>query len=231
MQSNSKYPKQIQELSKSDIASPHWFVKLWKDSVGSKLISGFIILIISTLTGIIKNLIQGVSPFDVLRDLLFLKLELYLILIIIVIVIIVIWIINLYVDRNRPDKADFILGQIIGNITFKELFNSLNQHYVKLPKSLQSKKSKEINLLTCFAVYIRWFGIGIDWDNPGDQAHFLYYTVGPILLGYSLLERESKFSDSEAVKNDTLILSENGIKFYQLLNVYRTYKGDDLHEW
>ncbi len=228
---SEKVPEKIIVEKHEPLTSLNWFIRFWKDPVGSKLIAGFIIIILTSIYGFISSLFEKLSITEMFKNILNLKIELYIFLLIIIFSLILIWFINWLINRNKVDKYDFILKEGIGDVSFSELYNSLISHFVKTPPSLSDGKNNEIDLLTCFLLYIRKFGIGITWDHPGDQGIFMYYTIGPILIAYGLFDRVRNFRKNDTIQNDIIIISEKGRKFYQLLNIYRTYNKEEFHEW
>jgi len=228
---SKKVPEKIIVVEHKPLKSSNWFMRSWKDPVGSKLIAGLIIFIITAIYGLISNIIEKISLIEILKNILFLKIELYILLIIIICSLLLIWFISWLINRNKTENYDFILKERIGDISFSELYNSLISHFVKTPPSLSDGKNNEIDLLTCFLLYIRKFGIGVTWNHPGDQGIFMYYTVGPILIAYGLFDRVRNFKKNDNLQEDIIVISEKGRKFYQLLNIYRTYNKDEFHEW
>ena len=64
--------------------------------------------------------------------------------------------------------------------------------------------------------------MGIGPLAPGDQGTFMYYSLGPKLMSYGLLEKVERASEG-AVKELFIQTSPLGYKFYAALQRLRLY--------
>ena len=121
----------------------------------------------------------------------------------------------------------------IGDFKYIELINALNSHLLITPVSLRKNPTDKISLLDCFILYARKITDGVSIIDDGDQEQFLKQTVCPILEVYGLVIRTKEKNPKPNTNWDInfYYISENGRKFYQAIQVYRTYIGEKMEEW
>lgn len=225
--------KDYDKINISDGTSPSLFARIWKDPVGSKVISALIIGLIPTIYSMILNAFNSYSFHEWILNAFTFKIQLYWFLIFIGLSIIIFISINLYIKKKRLLPTDNIINMKIGDFKYIELVNTLNSHLLVPPISIRKSEADTISLLDCFVLYARKISDGVSVNDEGDQEQFLNQIVCPVLEVYGLVIRNKENNPNPSTNWDInfYYISENGKKFYQALQVYRMYIGETMKEW
>jgi len=212
--------------------STNLFVKIWKDSVFSKVIASSILLLLSVLTAFIVKLLDGISIGDLFKKILQIDIKLYLILLIAIILIFGYYVYLKFIKKRNQHKETF-LRQKVGNYHFGDLNNILLTTYIELPHFMRSQIGlKELDLLTLFKLFIPQMNTIIGFDHPTDEGDFIYYRLGPKLISYGLCE------NIPSIKNNTdgnintydITTSKTGFEFFALLETYERMINHEFYE-
>ncbi len=202
--------------------SKNIILKFWQDSVFSQLIANGILVSSPIVVALIIKFLDGKSISDFFMDFLTLSIELY-ILLLIVLIILIGYFFYLKIFQKTLKAERYFLNKMVGDYKFGDLNNILLTSYVDLPSPLKNQIGlKQLDLLTCFKLFIPQLSFGIDWDHPTDEGSFLHYNLGPRLMAYGLCEKIPSINNNTEgnINSYTIQTSENGYKFYALLESY-----------
>lgn len=207
------------------------FQRLWNDQVLSQIISVFILWTITTLYALLQSIFNKVSFIQIFLATINFQIELYKILIFFAISVLIFIVIFKWRQRKNKYFGKFDIEQIVGDFSFRELYNALLTHRIDLPASLRSSQpDSKCDLLTLFILYQRQLNIGIEWDHPGDQGNFMYNSLAPTLMTYGLAEKASSKNKTDSLGLDIIQTSEVGYKFYALLERWRVYNNEIMND-
>ena len=210
--------------------SKNMIVKFWQDSVSSQLIANGIILSYPVIVAFIVKFLDGKSIADFFFNFLKISIELY-VLLLIVIIILIGYFLYLKFFQSTKKAEKYFLNKMAGEYRFGDLNNILLTTYIELPNKLKNQTGLiELDLLTSFKLFIPQLSFGIDWDHPTDEGDFLHYNLGPKLMAYGLCEKIPSIDNNtdSNINSFTIQTSENGYKFYALLESYdRIYNIKD----
>jgi hypothetical protein len=129
--------------------------------------------------------------------------------------------------RYKKNKYSVDINTKIGEYKFKELYNHMLTVELSVPFAMYTTLGKNLNLLELFDYYIRSFNLGVHWNQGGADGHFMYYKLGPELMSLGLTEKvKKKITDYDTENDEVIQTSENGYKFYALvqkLNLEKKY--------
>jgi len=223
---------QVSKEQTAKAKSKNFFVKIWSDSVFSKVIASSILLLLSILTAFIVKLLEGISIGNLFSQFLQIDIKLYLIILIAIILIIGYYVYLKFIKKNNLFKEEF-LRQRIGNYRFGDLNNILLTTYVELPQSFQYKVGlKELDLLTSFKLFIAQLNTVIGFDHSSEEGDFIYYNLGPKLISYGLCENVPSLSNNTAGNINTydITTSKVGYEFFALLETYERMENEKSYE-
>lgn len=189
-------------------------LKIWKDSVWSKVISAGIIILIGTLWAKYSNYTSQ-QIYDFVIFILSYKLPLFVFLSIIAIYFLIKLVIKLF-----KRKADPIWDEQVGNYKFKELYRILANQNLPIRTvgmGYSGRKPPEDDLLNLFHMYSAFLNKGVNLDDDYGDGGYLYGVLAPKLVGYGIvdkIETKNLQIDVMDVKYQT---SEVGLKFFALL--------------
>lgn len=207
------------------------FQRIWNDPVLSQVISTLFIVGITFLYSVFRTSTKDLELGQIFLSIITYPIAFYQ-LVIILISLTTIYIIIVKVKRLRRGKnLKLILNERIGEYNFAELYNALILHTVPNPPSLVTIGFNEANLITYFTLYQRKFNMGVGWNDGGDQGNHMYYTIGPLLISYGLLERARPSDNTDPLNKDIIQTSEKGYRFLQLLSLWRLYNKEKLSDW
>ncbi len=188
-------------------------IEIWKDPVWSKVISTAIIFIIVTIWAKYSNYTnEQVYNFFIL--ILIYKIPVFLFLSLIGLYFISKAVIKLLEKKNDP-----IWNEQIGNYTFEELYKILSsQNYPvgTVGMGYSRINPPENDLMSMFHAFSPILNRGIGMDYEADEG-YLYGVLSPKLVSYGLVDKiETKNLEIDVmdIKYQT---SENGYKFFALL--------------
>ena len=121
---------QVTKEETTKAKSKNFFIKIWTDSVFSKVIASSIIVSFTILTAFIAKLMEGISIGNLFSQFLLIDIRLYLIILIAVIFIIGYYIYLKFLKKRDLYKEEF-LKRRIGNYRFGDLNNILLTTYVE----------------------------------------------------------------------------------------------------
>ncbi len=223
---------QITKEETAKAKSKNFFVKIWTDSVFSKVIASSILLLLSILTAFIVKLFEGISIGDLFNQFLQIDIKLYLIILIAIILIIGYYVYLKFFNKRNLYKEEF-LKQKVGNYRFGDLNNILLTTYVELPHSFRHKVGlKELDLLTLFKLFISQLNTVIGFDHPTEEGGFIYYNLGPKLISYGLCENIPSLNNNTAGNINTydITTSKVGYEFFALLEIYERMENEQFYE-
>lgn len=213
----NKDSKKIEYKSKLALA--------WKDPVWSKVISVGILSIVTLIYSLAKSLItEGKGGvLQVLESAINYRISVYHFLMIAAILSLLNlgWIrYKLFAGVRIESKPSFNTEQLIGDFTFRELFNALLTRSVNVPHL-----EKEYDLLTLFKSSERHLNVGLNIDEPGELSAFIFFNLAPILVSYGLVDVVYQESDtSNGKKLQTFVTSKTGLQFRVTLAKWQLYK-------
>ena len=188
-------------------------IEIWKDPVWSKVISTAIIFIIVTIWAKYSNYTnEQVYNFFIL--ILIYKIPVFLFLSLIGLYFISKAVIKLLEKKNDP-----IWNEQIGNYTFEELYKILSsQNYPvgTVGMGYSRINPPENDLMSMFHAFSPILNRGIGMDYEADEG-YLYGVLPPKLVSYGLVDKieiKNLEIDVMDIKYQT---SENGYKFFALL--------------
>jgi hypothetical protein len=217
--------KKAPEISKQEtgkILSKNTLYNVWKDAVISKLIANWIWYIVPFMATLIFSYFKKEEIYSSLKSLMFLDIKLYVLIIFLVLSLIIRKIYFKFSTKQKKHIKHF-QSQQIGNYKFPDLNNVLLTTVITLPKYYESILGlNELDLLTCFRMFISRFNMGIGWDHAGDEDGFLYYQLGPILMSYDLCEKVASLENNQAgnINSYDIQTSQNGLKFFAFLESF-----------
>ncbi|WP_028889406.1 hypothetical protein [Tenacibaculum ovolyticum] len=212
----------ITKKETEEAESKNLFLKIWTDSVFSKLIANGILISLPFVSAFIYAFIKSISIKEVFSNFLNLEIKLYALLIISILLILVYYIYLKFNKKAEKQRREF-LNKKVGNYRYGDLNNILLTTYIETPPSIRSKTGlKELDLLTYFRLFISYFSSGIDWDYSGTEGVFLYYQLGPKLVSYGLCEMiPSLKSKTEGdINSYDIFTSKEGHLFFALLESF-----------
>lgn len=218
---NEKYTD-ISQTETEIVKSKNKILDLWSDPVISKLIANWIWYAIPIFAALVFSYFNKETLVELVKCFLLLDIKLYILLIIVLLTFCAKHLYFKFFQKSKKAKAYFI-NKFIGNYRFADLNNILLTTYIELPIHLNKKvRLKELDLLTCFRVYISHFNTGINWNHPTDDGVFLYYNLGPKLMSYGLCEKIPSLDNNteDNINSYEIQTSENGYKFFALLESY-----------
>lgn len=213
------------KVSKEDVEkaiSKNLFLKIWKDSVFSKLIASGILISLPFISTSIYKLIEDKDIRETLSNFLDLDIKLYTLLII-SISLIIIYFIYLKVSKRKQKNLENLWYQKVGNYRFGDLNNILLTTYMETPPEIRRELGiNEIDLLRLFLLYIPRFNMGVEWDEPGPEGIFLSHKIGPKLISYGLCELTPSLKNNQdgEINSYDIFTSEIGYLFF---SIYETY--------
>lgn len=194
--------------------------KVWKDPVMSNIIANWIWYIIPTIAALIFSYIKKETILDWFLNMFLLEIKIYILIILVVVSIISRKIYFKYF-RKKKNLDTYFLDKIIGHYKFGHLHNVLLTTYIELPNELRFKaNADDLDLLTCFRVFTPTYSTGIGFNHPLSEGDFLYYQLGPKMLAFGLCEKVISDIDDNGTPNYYIQTSENGYKFFALLESY-----------
>lgn len=208
---------------KEKIRYPGFLNKLWHDPVWSKVIYAGFLLLISLIYSFFATLFKEISFSEAFTQTVNYELPLYLIFIFIAVGLITYGILYKIRQKRKRHIGRFDVEQIVGNFTFRELYNALLTHKIEATLDLHVRK---MDLLTLFILYQRQFNLGVEWE--GD--HFSHYTLGPLLMSYGLTEKAPTKNKLDVIGDDLIQTSKIGFKFYALLEKFRVYNDENMKD-
>lgn len=213
------------------IKYPGFLNKLWYDPIWSKVIYASIILVIGLLYSFLSTQVKNVSFKQAFVETINFNLPIWQVFILITIGLLTYGILFKIRQKRKRHLGRFDVDQPIGNFKFRELYNALLTHNLKLPISLSAASPDgKMNLVKLFVLYQKKLNIGINWDAGGDQGMFLYHELGPILMSYGLTELTPCKNKVDTLKLDLIITSKIGHKFFALLEGFRVYNDEVMKE-
>jgi hypothetical protein len=209
---------------------PRSFIyRIWYDPVFSGLIVLGIASLITLIYSFLKSLISDINFWDILKEILVLKISLWIILVIIILFYLL-WIIkNKWLKSFDNKRIDKILKTKLGDFNFSELHNTLLNHSVKNPPELQIEGLEKGHLLGYFLLFARNFNLGVSYDLKGAKGHFMYWKVGALLISYGLVYNETVKKESD--EYDEIYTTELGKRFYRLYQKYKYYLNENYNDW
>ncbi len=218
-------------MNKKKIEYIGLFQKVWNDQVLSQIISVTILWIITTVYALAQSNFKKDSLKQIFLTPINFQIELYKILIFAVISVLIYIVLFKWRQRQKKYLGNFDIEHIVGNFTFRELYNALLTHRIELPASLRSSQSdSKCDLLTLFILYQRQLNIGIEWDHAGDQGFFMYHSLAPTLMTYGLAEKAPSKNKADSLGLDIIQTSEVGYKFYALIERWRVYNDEVMND-
>lgn len=189
-------------------------IKIWKDTVGSAVISAGIIFLFATLWAKYSHYtLTDIYNFSI--DILSFKIPVFLFLSVIGIILLTIALIKIL--RNKKDP---IWDEQIGNYTFKELYIILQNQNLIMKNELMRYTGREApteDLLILFRTYSAFLNKGITLeDNLGDGGYG-YSSLAPWLVNYGIveaIEKKNRQLDEMDIVYKTTVL---GHKFFSLI--------------
>ncbi len=214
-------------MDKEKIKYNGFIKRAWSDPVLSQLLAAGILALLTLLYSFGQTLFQEISFWTALKQTFTYQLELYKVFILLTIVIVIYILSYKWRQRQKKRVGKFDVERNVGDFNFRELYNALLTHKVKLPNSLHSHEfGNQSDLLTLFMLYQRQLNTGVNWNHGGDQGTFLYYVLAPTLMTYGLVKRTSDRSKRDTLKLDIFETSQTGFKFYALLERWRVYNDE-----
>lgn len=218
---NDNHPDITQEYTKN-LSAKNRIYEMWKDPVLSKLIANWIWYIIPVIATIVFTYFKKNEIICLVEKIFNLEIKLYLLLVIGVISLLARYFYFKYFQKQKKQK-DYFLGKYIGNYKFGNLNNVLLTSYITLPQNLQiTLNIRELDLLTCFRMFIANFNTGVSWNDSFSNGDFLHYNLGPRLMSYGLCEKIPSLDNNTEGNINTYDIqtSENGYKFFALLESF-----------
>jgi hypothetical protein len=212
--------------------SSNLFLKIWSDSVLSKLIATGLILILSTIGAYIIENFKKIWIKKLWSIFLSLEIKVYLVLIIALILMVIYFLFLKFIKKQKAYK-ETLLKTKVGNYRFGELNNILLTTQIKVPDIIKDRiQIDELDLLTLFRLYISQLNTVIDSDHPTNDGEFLYFNLGPKLISYGLCERipSIKNSREENPKTYSITTSDVGYKFFALIEKLDRYENKKLYK-
>jgi len=190
--------------------------RLWRDPVGSKLISSGIVFFLTILSAIFIKVLKNRTLLESVKEVFTYKLEIWIWLMFLAITIGLLLLRMIVKRKYFKGIRHFPFGEQIGNFRFFELFNILISRKQKIPESIALQSGiSESNHLILFMYYVSLLNIGVDSNNPGgEHGNFIFYQLGPQFISFGLCEKVksiNKIGDSEVWSIQT---SETGRKFF-----------------
>lgn len=165
------------------------FLKIWKDSVWSNVISTGIIFAIPIGWAKITNHSWN-EIYQFLLKVLSFKFPLFVFLSVIALFFIIKKSIQLFKKRKDP-----FWDEQIGNYTFKELYNILLTETLPVKTTGMTWSGRDAptdNLLSLFQMYYSILNVGFGLDNTLEDYGYLYSVFAPRLVGYGLVDEYQK---------------------------------------
>lgn len=193
------------------------FILIWKDPVGSTLISAAIIAFITLVWARFSNY----SWHDIYTWILMVlnyKLPLYLFLSSIGLYVIIIGAI-----RKIKFKKNRIFDEKVGNYTFKELVQIMQRETLPIHTrgmEMSGRAAPEDDLLLLFKVYYFWLIPGINEGDPiGEDGGYVHSMLAPKFVGYGLVETYTHpYPNLPEHTGTGYKISETGKRFHSLLD-------------
>jgi len=205
--------------------------QLKNDPVASGLIVAFITFIAGQIGTFIYNLIAKDFSFNTAykssTEYLSYRIELKWILITLLAILIIYFLqkfIRQKLSKNPYKEIDSKFK--IGDYKAGELFNILLTTDMDTPSSIAMHGIREMNLIQLFILFQPKFNMGIEWEHPGEEGHFMYYILGPKLMSYGILEKKTRkvrYSSKENEEEEIIQTSENGYKLTSFIEKTRLY--------
>lgn len=211
-------------MAETKIKEKKFFQKIWADPVLSKVISVFIVAILTILYSFIESIFEKISFKEALINTLNFKIEVYKFLIFAIISIVIS--VGYYYWRRKRKKTfgNFDIEHKVGNFTFRELYNALLTHKIKTDYEIPEKD--ELDILNLFIIYQRPLNMGIDWESQD----FLYYKLGPLLMSYGLTEKIPTTNKTDPTESEMIQTSKVGYEFLASLERWRIYNDSLSYE-
>lgn len=214
--------KKTTEISKKEtvqILSKNTLYNVWKDPVISQIIANWIWYIVPIIATLVFSYYKKEEIYLNIKSLMFLDIKLYILAVFISLSLILRKIYFKFCSKQKKQIKHFQSNQI-GNYRFPDLNNILLSTVIILPRYYQNILGvDELDLLTCFRMFISRFNMGIGWNHPADEDGFLYYQLGPILMSYDLCEKITSLENNQVGNINTYDIqtSQNGLKFFAVL--------------
>jgi hypothetical protein len=205
-----------------NLSAKNRIYEMWKDPVLSKLIANWIWFIVPFIATIFFTYFKKNEIICLIEKILNLDIKLYLLIVIGVISLLSRYFYFKYFQKQKKQK-DYFLGKYIGDYKFGDLNNVLLTSYIALPQNLQiTLNVREMDLLTCFRMFIANFNTGVSWNNSVSNGDFLHYNLGPRLMSYGLCEKVTSLDNNTDGNINTYDIqtSENGYKFFALFESF-----------
>lgn len=189
-------------------------VLIWKDPVWSKVIASAIIFIFATIWAK-YNKYDLEDIYGFFMKFLSFRFPVYFYLSLIAFVFLIRFII--YILKKKRDP---IWDEQIGNYTFKELYEILeNQTLAARTQGMiwSGKESPNESLLTLFYFYSLFLNQGVTVDDNIEDGGYLYGVLSPKLLSYGLVDQLQWRTTENAIIDYKYQTSVLGHKFYSLL--------------
>ena len=191
------------------------FLKIWKDSVWSKVISAGIIALVAVVWAKITNHTWAEVNDFVVKFLTF-RMPVYIFLSAIGTYFIVQLLKNFFIKSKDP-----LWDEQMGNYTFTELHNILlTETFPVTTNGMQMSGMNAPNddLLMLFRIYYIYLNKGVGFDDNIEDGSYLYSVLAPRFVGYGLVDVYQKplndLPDRTEVAYKTSLL---GHKFYASL--------------
>ena len=217
--------KNQQEISKKEteqILLKNKIYNVWKDPVISKLIANWIWYIVPVMATLIFSYFKKEEIYSTLITIIFLDVKLYILVILLVVSLIVRKIyFRLYSKKKK--ETEYFLSQHVGEYRLADLNNILLTTYITLARHFQGILGlEELDLLTCFRMFISRMNAGIGFDHPTEEGEFIYYNLGPALMSYDLCEKVPSLDNNTAgnINSYDIQTSKNGLKFFALVESF-----------
>ena len=192
------------------------FLKIWRDPVWSKVISGVILIGTPIVWAKITNHTWK-EIYDFLIMILSFKLPLFVFLSVIALYFIVKKGIQIFKNKKDP-----FWDEQIGNYTFKELHNILLTESMPVrTKGMEmfGRDAPTVNLLFLFQVYYSVLNSGFGFGDNIDDGGYLYGVFAPRMIGFGLVEEYQKPNDDLPDRTDVAYkTSALGHKFHASLD-------------
>lgn len=217
--------KDSQEISKKEaekILLKNKIYNVWKDPVISKLIANWIWYIVPLIATLVFSYFKKEEIYCAFITLIFLDIKLYVLVILLVLSLIARKI-YFKIYSKRKKEREYFISQRVGEYRLGDLNNILLTTYITLPRHFQGILGlEELDLLTCFRMFISRMNTGIGFDHPTEEGEFIYYKLGPALMSYDLCEKVPSLDNNTAgnINSYDIQTSKNGLKFFALIESF-----------